>query len=116
MKKIFRILKNDLACPEAFHPLWFRIEQRYTLLFFFHWWGTPTFEPPHNFEHDYDALKYIKEHCPNSIVYSLFVQNTWKPSEEQIKALELSIIGFVPKTDPALRRPLNKLLEQLKKL
>ena len=47
---------------------------------------------------------------------SLKERYTWKPTEEQVKALELSIVSFVPKTDPALRRPLNELLDQLKKL
>ena len=52
--------------------------------------------------------KWFKEHVSP--------QKQWKPTEEQIKALELSIVSFVPKTDPALRRPLNELLEQLKAL
>lgn len=71
MRKVFRITKNELseAGKQAFHPFWYRIEQRYTLLLFFHWWGTPTFAPPHNFENVYDALKYIEEHYPNAIVY-----------------------------------------------
>lgn len=69
MRKIFRIVKNNLACPEAFHPLWYRIEQRHTILFFIHWWSTPEFEPPHNFERDGDAFKCIKEHYPDAIVY-----------------------------------------------
>lgn len=52
MRKKFRIVRNDVACPEAFHPYWYRIEERYTLLFFFHWWGTPSFAPPHLFENE----------------------------------------------------------------
>lgn len=69
MRKKFRIINNEVHCPEAFHPLWYRIEQRYTVLFFIHWWGTPCFEPPHNFEKVNDAVKHIKEHYPNAIVY-----------------------------------------------
>ena len=69
--KEFRIVKNDLSeeAKKAFQPLYYRIEQRYTLLFFFHWWGTPEFEPPHNFYNDCDAMKHIKEHYPNAVVY-----------------------------------------------
>lgn len=80
IRKKFRIVKNELSEEglKAFHPLRYRIEQRYTLLFFIHWWGTPTFEPPHNFEHDYDALKHIKEHYPNAIVYDYYSENKCK--------------------------------------
>ena len=78
MEKVFRIIKNDWSCPEAFHPLWFRIEQRYTLFFFFHWWGTPTFAPPHNFEHIYDALKHIKDYYPSAFVYDYYSENKCK--------------------------------------
>ena len=78
MRKTFRIVRNDLACPEAFHPLWYRIEQRHTILFFFHWWSTPEFEPPHNFENDCDAMKYIKEHYSDAIVYDYYSGNTCK--------------------------------------
>lgn len=67
-RKEFRISNNYSAC-RGFHPLWFKIEQKYTLLFFFHWWGTPTFDPPHSFRYYDDALKCIKEHYPNAIVY-----------------------------------------------
>lgn len=75
MRKKFRIVKNDLACPEAFHPLWYRIEQRHTILFFIHWWDTPEFEPPHNFEKTKNAVKHIKEHYPNAIIYDYYSEN-----------------------------------------
>ena len=75
MRKKFRIVNNEIHCPEAFHPLWFRIEQRHTIFFFIHWWGTPEFEPPHNFEKVNDAMKHIKEHYPNAIVYDCYSRN-----------------------------------------
>ena len=75
MRKIFRIIKNDLACPEAYHPLWYRIEQRHTILFFIHWWSTPEFEPPHNFENDCNAMKCIKAYHPDAIVYDYYSEN-----------------------------------------
>lgn len=78
MRKKFRIVNNEIHCPEAFHPLWYRIEQRYTVLFFIHWWGTPWFEPPHNFEKVNDAVKHIKEHCSNAIIYDCYSGNKCK--------------------------------------
>lgn len=71
MRKKFRIVKNELSEEglKAFHPLRYRIEQRHTILFFIHWWGTPEFEPPHLFENDCDAMKHIKKHHPNAVVY-----------------------------------------------
>ena len=78
MRKKFRIVKNDLACPEAFHPLWYRIEQRHTILFFIHWWSTPEFEPPHNFENVGDAIEHIKEHYQNAVVYDFYSENKCK--------------------------------------
>lgn len=78
MRKKFRIVRNDVVCPEAFHPYWYRIEERYTLLFFFHWWGTPSFAPPHLFENDCAAMKHIKEYHPNAIVYDYYSENKCK--------------------------------------
>ena len=77
MRKVFRIIKNELSeeGAKASHPLWYRIEQRHTLLFFFHWWGTPSFEPPYLFVNDCDAIKYIKEYYPNAIVYDYHSEN-----------------------------------------
>ena len=70
MRKRFRIVNNELSTEgkKAFHPLWYRIEQRHTLLFFFHWWGTPEFRPPHYFEKYQDAERYIREYYPNAII------------------------------------------------
>lgn len=78
MRKKFRIVKNDLHAPEAFHPLWYRVEQRYTLLFFIHWWDTPSFAPPHLFETDNEAAKTIKDKYPNAIIYDCYSGNKCK--------------------------------------
>lgn len=80
LRKKFRIVNNELTeeGKKAFHPYWYRIEQRHTLLFFFHWWGTPTFEPPHYFEKVCDAMKHIKNHYPNAIVYDYYSGNNCK--------------------------------------
>ena len=72
MRKKFRIVHNKLSeeGKKAFHALLYRIEQRYTILFFIHWWGTPSFEPPHNFEFTCDAIRHIKKHYSKAIIYS----------------------------------------------
>ena len=74
IKKKFRIINNEVHCPEAFHPYWYRIEQRHTILFFIHWWSVPEFEPPHNFKFAYDAIRHIKEHFPNAIIYIIITR------------------------------------------
>lgn len=76
-RKEFRIVKNDwhIVCP---HPLLYKIEQRYTIFFFIHWWGTPSFAPPHLFENDCDAMRCIKRYCPNAIVYDYYSENKCK--------------------------------------
>ena len=70
MSKLFRIVRNNLSKEgaKAFHPLRYRIEQRYTLLFIIHWWGTPVFEPPHNFEDISGAMNHILKHYPNAFI------------------------------------------------
>lgn len=80
MRKVFRIIKNELSeeGAKASHPLRYKIEKRYTLMFFIHWWGTPSFPPPHLFENDCAAMKYIMEHCPNAIVYDYYSENKCK--------------------------------------
>lgn len=71
MKKVFRIVKNDLSeeGKKAFFSLRYRIEQRHTILFFIHWWSTPEFAPPYTFEYLGNALKHIFLHCPNALIY-----------------------------------------------
>ena len=80
MKKIFRIVRNELSeeGQKAYKPLWYRIEQRHTLLFFLHFWTTPEFEPPHYFNNDCDAMKCIKEHYPDAIVFDYCSNNKYK--------------------------------------
>ena len=80
MRKVFRIIKNELSedGTKDFHPLLYRIEQRYTLLFFFHWWDAPSFEPSHLFENDCNAMKHIMEHYPHAIVYDYYSENKCK--------------------------------------
>lgn len=80
MRKVFRIIKNKLSeeGEKAPHALRYKIEQRYTLLFFIHWWGTPSFEPEHMFENDCDAMKKIMKHYPNAIVYDYCSENKCK--------------------------------------
>ena len=38
-----------------------KIEERYTLFFFLHWWNAPSFAPPHLFEKYDDAIDKIIE-------------------------------------------------------
>ena len=87
-RKLARILPLESAdmcinstnpyVKKAFHHPWYRIEQRYTLLFFIHWWGTPSFAPPHLFENDCDTMRHIKKHYPNAIVYDYYSENKCK--------------------------------------
>lgn len=53
--KRFRIVMNS----SPFLP--WTIEERYTMLFFIHWWDTPSFMPPHYFETMEDAIAYLRE-------------------------------------------------------
>jgi hypothetical protein len=71
-KKHFRIVRNNLSkeAEKSYHPLRYRIEERYTIFFFIHWWSTPTFAPPHNHETYTDAYQYIKDMCSDAIISS----------------------------------------------
>ena len=51
--KRYRIVKND----SSIYP--WKIQERFTLFFFLHWWSTPQFAPPHLFEDLYKALDYV---------------------------------------------------------
>lgn len=42
-KKHFKIIKEERVTG----TLPYRILERYTMLFFIHWWSTPAFAPPH---------------------------------------------------------------------
>ena len=63
-KKHFRIVKEERVTG----ILPYRIQERYTILFFLHWWGTPTFAPPHLHQTYVQAFYYIKDQCPNAII------------------------------------------------
>ena len=80
MRKVFRIIKNKLSeeGEKAPHALRYKIEQKYTLFFFIHWWETPSFEPEHMFENNCDAMKKIMKHYPNAIVYDYYSENKCK--------------------------------------
>jgi hypothetical protein len=74
MKK-FRIVRNNLSSEgeKAFRPLRFRIEQYHHLLFgLIHWWETPEFAPPHNFEATWEAAYAIWEHYPDAVIYEKY--------------------------------------------
>ncbi len=53
--KRYRIVRTDS------HVLPWKIEERYTLFFFFHLWGTPYFAPPHRFDKPDDAVNKVIE-------------------------------------------------------
>lgn len=57
--KRYRIIKTD----SEFLP--WKVEERFTVFFFFHWWDTPTFAPPHHFEHYTLAMKSIFDNVKN---------------------------------------------------
>ena len=64
LKKKFRIVKLDTE----YHISDYKIEERYTLFFFIHWWGTPSFAPPHLHETYEKAYQYLKEQRKNAII------------------------------------------------
>ncbi len=63
-KKHFKIVKEERVTG----ILPYHIQERYTVFFFIHWWGTPTFAPPHLHQTYMEAYNYIKEQCPNAII------------------------------------------------
>lgn len=63
-KKYFKIIKEERVTG----ILPYHIQQRHTIFFFIHWYGTPTFAPPHLHPTYKDAYNYIKEQCPNAII------------------------------------------------
>lgn len=70
-RKVFRIREiNSLVAPLV-------IEQRHTVLFFIHFWSSPEFEPPHRFVNSQLAIKTIKEHHPNAIIYDYFSDDNY---------------------------------------
>ena len=63
-RKKYRIIKLDTV----YHIHDYKIEERYTILFFIHWWSTPTFAPPHRHPSYESAYKYILEQNPKAII------------------------------------------------
>ena len=66
-RKKYRIIKEDRVTG----ILPYRIQERYTILFFLHWWGTPVFAPPHLFDTQQEAYDYIKSQDADGIIYDL---------------------------------------------
>ena len=64
MTRKFKIIKEERITG----ILPFRILERHTILFFIHWWSTPTFAPPHLHQTYEEAYSYIKEECPNAAI------------------------------------------------
>lgn len=54
-RKRYRIVRTD----SQIYP--WKLEERYTLFFFLHWWNTPAFAPPHRFESMVDAKNKVME-------------------------------------------------------
>ena len=73
MRKTFRIVRNNLSeeGEKAYHPLRYRVEQKYSLLFL-HFWGTPQFPPGHNFTTYLNAKRAIWDIYPNAIIIDTF--------------------------------------------
>ena len=70
MKKVFRISKIAISKANEGNPNIFRyrLEQRFGLLI--HFWGSPSFAPPHLFTNYGGAYKCAKEHCPDCDIYN----------------------------------------------
>ena len=63
--KRYRVVKSD----SSLYP--WKIQERYNLFFFFHWWDTPTFAPPHYFETYMDAIYAILNNVKNPRIEDL---------------------------------------------
>ena len=60
----YRIVKMDVLDMLKDNPIVFRykIEERYSFMGIFHFWGTPEFAPPHMFHDKDEAIECIKGH------------------------------------------------------
>lgn len=69
-RKVFRITKKRDTdyCP-------FLLEQRHTLLFFFHVWSSPEFAPPHWFQTIKEAENCVLEMYPNAVIFDCYSEN-----------------------------------------
>jgi hypothetical protein len=63
-RKRYRIVKRERVTG----ILPYEIQERYTILFFIHWWSTPVFAPPHLHQTYEEAYNYIKEQNPKAII------------------------------------------------
>ena len=62
--KHFRIKSEDVTrfyC-DGVKRIRYTIEQRFTVLFFIHFWSSPIFAPPHNSLNKEELINNIKEH------------------------------------------------------
>ena len=65
--KCFRIKGEDVTrfyCDNI-KRIRYSIQQRHTILFFFHYWSTPEFAPPHTSLNRDELINNIKEHYNN---------------------------------------------------
>ena len=63
--KKYRIVRKDLLLYK------WKIQERYTIFFFIHWWGDPSFAPPHRFENYAEAVSHIYEEIDNPKIVDL---------------------------------------------
>lgn len=75
MRKVFRISEMECAKQHRniLNVLHYKLEQRFGLIF--HFWGSPSFAPPHLFCTAEEALECAKEHYPNCVVYDNYSGN-----------------------------------------
>lgn len=69
MRKVFRVSRMSISKANEgnLFILRYKLEQRYGLIL--HFWGSPSFAPPHLFRTSEEALKCAKKHYPNCVVY-----------------------------------------------
>ena len=63
--KTFRIKTEDVSCLyfNKRKVIRYTIEQRHTILFFFHYWSSPMFAPPHTSLNRDELINNIKNNC-----------------------------------------------------
>lgn len=71
-KKHFRIIKEDRVTG----ILPYVVQQRYTILFFIHWWSTPMYAPPHLFDSPFDAEQFILNEYPTAVIHNPYKSYT----------------------------------------
>ena len=63
-RKHYKIIKEERVTG----ILPYKILERYTLFFFIHWWGNPTFAPPHLHQTYEEAYNYLIEQNPDAVL------------------------------------------------